>query len=521
MLFQLTNDEIPSLAVGQAPFGASDELAQGQIESFVFLAIDLQGEHWSRTQLATITRELNKRFPMPAILLFRQTTLLSLAVIDRRQHLRDVSRDVIDSRITVVKDVRLANPHRAHIDILANLALANLGDKRRPSNFRELYDAWITTLSTQKLNEVFYKQLAWWYMWAVKEVEFPQGGGVDRNAIGVIRLLTRLIFVWFIKERGLVPDALFDRKALKGLLKQAPHELPDACNYYQAILQNLFFATLNQEMGNERRWAKTGSGMKGDYLISLVYRHQEAFHHPDTVLQHYFANVPYLNGGLFECLDEQLSDEDLARRPELKNLVIQEGNSYVLRIDGFSRRHEAQAKVPNKLFFGGTEDAALNTEFETEGKPYPVQGLIDLLDSYKFTVDENTPLDEEVALDPELLGKVFENLLASYNPDTRSTARKQSGSFYTPREVVDYMVDEALIAYFACHLPNGDQREADFRQLLSHADTGHCFSEAEANALVLAIEQLKVLDPACGSGAFPMGMLAKLFVALNKLDPDT
>lgn len=520
LLFQVTNDEIPSLALGQAPIGADGELAQGQIESFVFLAIDLQGEQWSRTQLATITRELNKRFPMPAIILFRQATLLSLAVIDRRQHLRDATRDVIDSRITVIKDVRLANPHRAHIDILANLALVNLGDKRRPSNFRELYDAWITTLSTQKLNEVFYRQLAWWYMWAVKEVEFPQGGGADRNAIGVIRLLTRLIFVWFIKERGLVPDALFDRKVLKGLLKQAPHELPEASNYYQAILQNLFFATLNQEMGNERRWAKTGGGMKGDYLISLVYRHQEAFQHPDTVLKDCFANVPYLNGGLFECLDEQLSEEDLARRPELKSLVVQEGNGYVLRIDGFSRRPEAQAKVPNKLFFGGTEDAALNTEFETKGKRYPVQGLIDLLDSYKFTVDENTPLDEEVALDPELLGKVFENLLASYNADTRSTARKQSGSFYTPREVVDFMVDEALIAYFARYMPDGDQRETDFRQLLSHADTGHSFSEAESDALVLAIEQLKVLDPACGSGAFPMGMLAKLFVALNKLDPD-
>ncbi len=519
LLFQLTNDEIPSLVMGQAPIGASCELAQGQMESFVFLAIDLQGEQWSRTQLATITRELNKRFPMPAIILFRQAALLSLAVIDRRQHLRDPTRDVMDSRITVIKDVRLASPHRAHIDILANLSLANLNDKRKPSNFRELYDAWISTLSTQKLNEVFYKQLAWWYMWAVKEVEFPRGGGTDRNAIGVIRLLTRLIFVWFIKERGLVPDALFDRKALKALLKQAPHETPDSSNYYQAILQNLFFATLNQEMGNERRWVKTGGGMKGDYLISLVYRYQEAFQHPDTVLQDYFANVPYLNGGLFECLDEQLSEEDLTRRPELTSLVVQEGKGYVLRIDGFSRRPEAQSKVPNKLFFGGTEDAALNTEFETKGKRYPVQGLIDLLDSYKFTVDENTPLDEEVALDPELLGKVFENLLASYNPDTRSTARKQSGSFYTPREVVDYMVDEALIAYFARHLPDGERRETDLRQLLSHADTGHGFSEAEADTLVFAIEQLKVLDPACGSGAFPMGMLTKLFVALTKLDP--
>jgi type I restriction-modification system DNA methylase subunit len=568
-LFQLTNDEIPSLALNQLPLGVDGKLVQSQIESFVFLSIDLQGEQWSRTQLAAIARELNKRFPMPAIFLFRQEELFSLAVIDRRQNLRNASRDVIDSRVTVIKDVRLASPHRAHIDILASLALANLGDKRRPGNFRELYDAWIDTLSIQKLNKDFYQQLAWWYLWAVKEVEFPRGGGADRNAIGVIRLLTRLIFVWFIKERGLVPDVLFERAALEDLLKQAPDAAPNESNYYHAILQNLFFATLNQEMGDERRWAKTGNGMKGDYLISLVYRYQDAFKHPDKALQDCFAHVPFLNGGLFECLDEQLSDADLARRPELKELVVQEGKGWVLRVDGFSRRPDAQAKVPNKLFFGGTDDAALNTEFETKGKRYPVKGLIDLLGSYKFTVDENTPLDEEVALDPELLGKVFENLLASYNPDTRNTARKQSGSFYTPREVVDYMVDEALIAYFVRYLrpssaggsagekekgrainevldlgagsgeldlvavpiqtenqisvstkeEDASTLEERLRRLLSYADEGNDFSPAETDKLIVAIESLKVLDPACGSGAFPMGVLQKLVHVLKKLDP--
>jgi adenine-specific DNA-methyltransferase len=67
-LFQLTNDEIPSLAVGQKPLGADSKLARGQIESFVFLAIELKDEQWSRTDLAAIARELNKRFPMPGIL---------------------------------------------------------------------------------------------------------------------------------------------------------------------------------------------------------------------------------------------------------------------------------------------------------------------------------------------------------------------------------------------------------------------------------------------------------------------
>ena len=519
-LFQITNDEIPSLAMGQQAFSTDNKLARSLIESFVFLAIELQGESWSRTDLAAIARELNRRFPMPAIVIFKHGELLSLVVIDRRANLKDAAKDVIDSRITVIKDVRIANPHRAHLDILAGLALENLGDKRRPTNFRELYDAWIGTLSTQKLNEDFYKKLAWWYLWAVKEARFPQGGGPDRDAIGVIRLLTRLIFVWFIKERGLVPDALFDVGTLKTLLKQAPDAHPEDSHYYHAILQNLFFATLNVDMGEDRRWSKEGGGMKGDYLISLVYRYKDVFNDPDATLRQHFSNIPFLNGGLFECLDEALTDHDIERNPDLRELATKEGNGWVLRIDGFSRRPEARAHVPNKLFFGGTEDAALNTEFETKGKRYPVNGLIDLLNSYKFTIDENTPLEEEVALDPELLGKVFENLLASYNPDTRNTARKQSGSFYTPREVVDYMVDEALIAYFARHLPDADKREERLHRLFSHADTDHNFSEAEANGLVAAIENLKVLDPACGSGAFPMGILAKLFIALQKLDPD-
>jgi adenine-specific DNA-methyltransferase len=205
-LFQITNDEIPALAIGQSLLVADAKVVRTQIESFVFLAIDLEGDQWSRTALAGIARELNRRFPMPAILLFRHGALFSLAVIDRRASLRDATRDVVESKITVIKDVRLDSPHRAHLDILAGLALvslAELKEGKRPTNFRQLYEAWIEALSIQALNKRFYTELAWWYYWAVKEVDFPLGGGMDkgkRNSVAVIRLLTRLIFIWFIKE---------------------------------------------------------------------------------------------------------------------------------------------------------------------------------------------------------------------------------------------------------------------------------------------------------------------------------
>ncbi len=521
-LFQLTNDEIPSLAMGQQAFSTDTKLARSLIESFVFLAIELQGESWSRTDLAAIARELNRRFPMPAIVIFKHGELLSLVVIDRRANLKDAAKDVIDSRITVIKDVRIANPHRAHLDILAGLAMENLGEKRRPTNFRELYDAWITALSIQALNKRFYTELAYWYFWAVKQVTFPLGGGEDeskRNSVAVIRLLTRLIFAWFIKEKGLIPESLFDPAQLKTLLKSDPSVNGEDSTYYLAILQNLFFASLNVEMGADRKWAADGGGMKGDRLIHSLYRHKDMFRDPDHALKECFSKIPFLNGGLFECLDRELTERDFQRNPELKALAVKEGNGYVLRVDGFSRRKDAQPIVPNKIFFGGEAQADLNDDLGTKGKRFDVYGLIDIFGRYKFTVEENTPVEEEVALDPELLGKVFENLLASYNVDTQATARKQSGSFYTPREVVDYMVDEALIAYFERHLPESESREGKLRRLHSYSTESNDFSLTETTNLIAAIESLKILDPACGSGAFPMGVLQKLVHVLKKLDP--
>lgn len=510
-LFQLTNDEIPSLSAGQRPPNIDCKVAHGQIESFVFLAIELQDESWSRTDLAAITRELNRRFPMPAIIIFIHGGLLSLAVIDRRQGLRDSSRDVIDNRITVIKDVRLTKPHQAHVRILEELAIDGLLE-RRPNSFGELYEAWIAVLSTQELNKRFYRELANWYFWAIQTVRFPDGGGSSedvRNATGVIRLITRLIFVWFIKERDLVPSALFDLRSLDRILKENPATTPEECHYYKAILQNLFFATLNINMGEKRRFRgknKSG-GQDSHFCIHNIYRHEGLFRSPDEALK-LFKDVPFLNGGLFECLDKT---------------VEVNGRKTCIRVDGFSDRPDNPLHVPNKLFFSDEFALDLNDVFGTRGKVYKTRGLIHILDSYKFTIDENTPVEEEVALDPELLGKVFENLLASYNPETATTARKQTGSFYTPREIVDYMVDESLLLHLARALGSASSPSASatdrLRSLLSYSHEPHGFNDAEIAALIAAIDVIKVLDPACGSGAFPMGMLQKLVHVLGKLDP--
>ncbi len=181
---------------------------------------------------------------------------------------------------------------------------------------------------------------------------------------------------------------------------------------------------------------------RATYGVDTLYRYEEYFRNPTTALDH-FAEVPFLNGGLFECLDR--TEEETNRK---------------LYVDGFSRNKKKRPTVPNFLFFNEEKTVDLSAAYgETKRKKEKVRGLLRILHSYKFTIVENTPIDQEIALDPELLGKVFENLLASYNEETKTTARKQTGSFYTPRSIVEYMVDESLKSYLADSLTaSGSQR---------------------------------------------------------------
>ena len=586
-VFQLTNDELPMLATGQKDLHLGNgDYHRGIIESFVFLTIGLDDGDWTRTQLAEITRAVNRLFPMPAIIFFHHGGKLTLSVIPRRPNKKDSSRDVIEPtrKVALIKDVDLANPHRAHLDIITDLHIqSGEGGNRALSNFDELYQAWTKILSTEELNKRFYRRLSSWYIWAVGTKKDPHIGfpvaaevagdeGHKLNQISVIRLLTRLIFVWFIKEKGLVPNALFNSDSLHRLLEDNPADHPEDSTYYKAILQNLFFATLNTQMeGDGRKWrlGKSETGSTADYLISNLFRYKDAFQDPDEALG-IFRKVPFLNGGLFECLDREVADAELERNPELEKWISREGKQKVIRADGFSERKSNPLHVPNKIFFAVDEtgkdvDEALNEGYGTKKTGQKVDGLIRIFESYKFTVEENTPFDEEVALDPELLGKVFENLIASYNEDTSTTARKKSGTFYTPRVVVDYMVDEALVGYLMPKLDEhqmtdekglsshknisqsldlgpapgefelshnrdvaktsnsglGDKKiETQLRALLSYEDVELNLSEDEKDRLIASIEGIRAIDPACGSGAFPMGLLQKLIHVLKRLDPD-
>ncbi len=179
---------------------------------------------------------------------------------------------------------------------------------------------------------------------------------------------------------------------------------------------------------------------------------------------------------------------------------------------------------------GGLFEARPNDLYKNSKLSFPKNYFDDLfgfLSAYNFTTDESTSQFQQVAIDPEMLGRIFENLLAEITEETGEQARKAKGAFYTPREIVDYMCKESLKEYLKTKLPEDTYRDQRLYQLIDAPDKD--FQDQDHNwrrdwkpykdAIITALDDLKVLDPACGSGAFPIGMLQLLVRVYERLEP--
>jgi hypothetical protein len=273
-----------------------------------------------------------------------------------------------------------------------------------------------------------------------------QGGSSGSQAYQefAVRLLGRIVFCWFLKEKKsetgvpLMPEDLLSVPAVK-----------EQWEYYHNTLEPLFFEVLNKRVKDR----------------------------PNEIRGEKFDGIPYLNGGLFNPVQGGHGDH-------YAYTDVIGGGSFGL------------LKIPNEWF----------------------EELFDVLSLYNFTIDENTSYDVELSIDPEMLGRIFENLLAEINPETGESARKSTGSFYTPREIVDYMVDSSLYYYLSGET-NID--EDKLRALISYSredDIDKPLSDDEKRNIVDAIAGIKILDPSCGSGAFPIGILQKLVFILQQTD---
>ncbi len=421
-----------------------------------------------------------------------------------------VSHNLKDWRLSLVK-LEYTKKGEVKKDISSAIRWSFLlGENKKSRTAKDRFSEWISkteksptlqdlekAFAVEPLNKEFYEKLLRWYEKAQKQVIFPNDEKTtkteEHKKTSLIRLLTRLLFVWFLKEKKLVQADLFNKKKLEKIIKWK-----ESSSFYKAILQNLFFVTLNQEIENrEFRNKENYQGINKDYGNQYYYRYHSLVL-AEADWKNLFSKTPFLNGGLFQCLDRKLSKDN----PDKKKLIDERNKDtrkekIMLRIDGFSDKTDNVLQFPNDLFFN---------EDET--------GLIDLFNRYQFTVEESTPLDIDVALEPELLGKVLENLLASYNPETSEQTRKTTGSFYTPREIVSYMVDESLKQYFS---QKTELKDLQINDLFNEKESD--FSDNQKKEIIRSIDTLKIIDPAVGSGAFTMGILQRLISILNKIDP--
>ena len=282
------------------------------------------------------------------------------------------------------------------------------------------------------------------------------------------KLMGRLVFIQFLQNKAWLKEDI-----------HYTHSLFDSCskkqkeNFLDNVLEPLFFGVFNTPKDARE-----------------VLFHQE---HWDMNLYNEWKDFPYLNGGLFEC-------------DELDKLSLPLP-SYFFSNPG----KEDKVRKPNDEFYN---DAC---------------GIFDFFDRYNFTIDESDPLDREIGVDPEMLGKIFENLLED---------NKDKGAFYTPKEIVDYMCKEALTAYLIDEARKksevNKQRQENFedaiRAFVNDPEMTvkriQQYDDKQLIDLDESLRDVKICDPAIGSGAFPMGLLNLLMAcrtavndALRKGEP--
>jgi type I restriction-modification system DNA methylase subunit len=241
-------------------------------------------------------------------------------------------------------------------------------------------------------------------------------------------------------------------------------EALESGEYYHARLEPLFFLTLN-----------TPIALRADEMKKFIENSSQYLSAETQALISADLRTPYLNGGLFEP----------------------HANDYFGTF---------KLNFPNGYFIR----------------------LFEHFNSYNFTTDESSPEYEQVAIDPEMLGKVFESLLATQLDESGEQARKSAGAFYTPRNIVHFMCTEAIRSSFASAFVNEPKLIKIFDELLDQTDAQWAVSgtnskrdviKGESEKILAFLKSLKILDPACGSGAFPLGMLHVLTKLHQRLAP--
>lgn len=173
LVFQLTSDEIPTISGLHTSVNSSHQL------SLVFFAVEMNDWQINHGTYNDLTREINKRLRMPAVVFFRLKNRLTITVINRRPHKYSDYRDVLENTAYLLKNVSILNPSRTHIEDICTLSLTEctkwIEDNGQQFTFISLIEAWLDKLPVEEFSQQFYRRLFDWFDWAVSESLFTQG----------------------------------------------------------------------------------------------------------------------------------------------------------------------------------------------------------------------------------------------------------------------------------------------------------------------------------------------------------
>lgn len=339
-------------------------------------------------------------------------------------------------------------------------------DEHNPT-LKELEDAF----NIEKVTKEFFEKYRELFLWAKESFDkmLKEESGIrkDFEAKGVNtvdftkKLLGQIVFLYFLQKKGwfgVERDANWGTGPKNFLRELFEAKRSKYKNFFNDILEPLFYEALARER-------------------------------EDSFYSRFNCKIPFLNGGLFDP------------------------------INNYDWVH-TDINLPNELF---------SNEYKTKEGDIG-NGILDTFDRYNFTVKEDEPLEKEVAIDPEMLGKVFENLLEVKD-------RKSKGTYYTPREIVHYMCEQSLLNYLSTEL-EGKVRKVEVENLIKYGESvieNEIHIEAKGketkkynyklpesirkNAKLIdnKLADIKVCDPAVGSGAFPVGMMAEIIKARSVL----
>lgn len=320
------------------------------------------------------------------------------------------------------------------------------------------------------------------------------------------KLMGQIVFLYFLQKKGwlgvqIVPDELSVEE-----YKDISNQIDSVCNnllekYYtkedniykidklsiknESIKDNINnFVSIFKGTKYDKPW---GTGDKR--FVRNMFR-RSRLDHKDNFFDEYLE--PFFYSGLNEKRDNQYFVLFNCKIPFLNGGLFEPLNNY--------RWSSAQFNIPDEMFSNDNKD-----------------GILDIFDLYNFTIDEEEPLEKDIAVDPEMLGKIFENLL-----DVKD--RKSTGSFYTPREIVHYMCQESIANYLVnkLNIPYNDIINfIKYGDIITQTDWTNIYNENDTHLLpdtiwtkIIDIDKalidVKVADPAVGSGAFPLGMLNEI-----------